>query len=582
MILVSRYYLVLGLQILVTFSNCSFSRSKNPLWTWECINEKCVPSRPDPTNKLQSLETCNMLCAGGQIWPQPRGAISLSTTAVPVHADSFRLKILLTPSRTVQEYLQESFELFREDVKRLEQSAFGFEERRSVLVRIAINGSEDPRMRIDTEENYKLVIRPNSDDGLMLVDISASTFCGARHGLETLIQLIWFDPYVASLFMLEAASVDDSPRFKYRGLLLDTARNYFPVRDLMRTIDGMAISKLNTFHWHVTDTQAFPLQLDSVKHLSKRGAYSLRDVYTKDDVRALVHRARLRGIRVLIEIDVPSHVGPTWSFSSDSETDDLSLCTNAQPWSPLCHEPPCGQLNPRNTDLFLLLEQVFTEIIQLTGVDDLFHMGGDDVSLECWEHYFNDTNSENYLIEFTRSSLDRLRYVNGRLPNLTLFWFSSISDRIKTDLKESADFIGLQLREFTWKHKSINGIRTVISHEDAWDLNNGMGAWYDTNGGIPYNSWQHVYEHRPWAKDVANIEGGEATVWSSTLSDDDLDATVWPRAAALAERLWTDRAEGATRPVHARLDLHRSRLVARGLKAAPIWSMWCTQNPYTC
>ncbi|KAG6458464.1 hypothetical protein O3G_MSEX010882 [Manduca sexta] len=541
--------------------------SKNlPLWTWECVNERCAPSRPSPEKKLQSLETCNMLCSSMHIWPQPTGPVSLSSTAVPVRADFFQLQILTAPSKSVREHLQKAFELLKSDLKKIQKNARGFEEWRTVNIRVFVNESSDPRMRIDTNERYKLFVRPKFTSRSITVDISAQSFCGARHGFETLLQLIWLDPYAGCLLMLEAADVEDAPRFKYRGLLMDTARNYFPIGDLIRTIDGMAASKLNTFHWHISDSQAFPLRLVSTPQLSELGAYSNSDIYTTKEVHSLVRRATLRGIRVLIEVDTPAHVGYAWNWGS-ADIGDLLLCIDSEPWSDFCHEPPCGQLNPRNPHVYEILERIYAEIIQLTGVDDLFHLGGDEVSERCWAQHFNYTDPLDLWVEYTRSSLERLEYANGKLPNLTLLWTSPLSERIKTDMREYIRVLGLQVRNTAWVHKQIIGLRTIFSHEDNWDLNNGMGMWHESNGGAPYNSWQRVYEHRPWVRSNADmVEGGEATVWSSVLSEDGLDGHLWPRTAALAERLWTDRAEGATRPVHARLDVHRSRLIARGSK----------------
>lgn len=561
-------------------------RTTLPLWNWECINEKCLPLKATHVSKLQSLETCNMLCSSVQIWPQPTGSVSLSTTAVPVRADLFQLQLIQAPSRVVHEHIQDAFSMLRDDLLRLERGARTFEEWRSVAVRIVVNGSGDPRMHINTDESYSLSLRPVEGTGVALMaDIAARTFCGARHALETLLQLVWLDSYLGSLLILEAARIDDAPRFRYRGILVDTAHNFFPIQELMLNIDAMAASKLNTFHWHISDAQAFPLHTNSVPEFANYGAHTPGDVYTPDDVRTVVRRARLRGIRVLLEIDAPAHVGHAWNWGPAAGLGELVLCLDADSWSKYCSEPPCGHLNPRNKHVYDLLERLFIEIVQLTGVEDVFHLGGSDISEKCWaEHFRHSHNSSMDLwLHFTRSILKRLQNQTGKLPNLTIFWLSHLSERFKGEMREYIQNIGLQVRNVAWSQKYVTGIRTIMSHEDAWDLNTGYGAWYEENNGAPYNSWQRMYEHRPWLKHPSGIvEGGEATVWSTVLSEGGLISRVWPRAAALAERLWTDRPEGATRPVHARFDVHRSRLVSRGIQASPLWSMWCTQNTHTC
>lgn len=525
-----------------------------------------------------------MLCASMHIWPKPTGSVSLSTTAIPVRADLFHLTIITASSKAVHDHLQEAFFLFREDLKLMQRNAAGFTEWRGVAVRISVNGSGDPRLLINTDESYKLDLQPKSDiGGALAADISAKSFCGARHGLETLLQLIWMDPYVGSLMILHAATIEDAPRFKYRGLMLDTARNYFPEADILRTIDAMAASKLNTFHWHVSDAQSFPLVLNSVPDLATLGAYGPGAMYSTKTIKNIVDRARLRGIRVLIEVDVPAHVGCAWDWIT-SPNYELVHCLASEPWPKYCNDPPCGQLNPQNPNVYRALENIYSEIIQLTGVDDIFHLGGDDLSKRCWQDNFKNVDPMRLFIVFTRAALKRLEISNGKLPNLTLLWGSELSEYLKTDLKDYVHALGIQIRSPEWaQQKYLNGIRTILSHEVPWDLNSGTGAWNDEGGGVPFNSWQRIYEHRPWSRGGATcLEGGEVTIWAWTLNAAGLDARVWPRAAAFAERMWSDRPEGATRVVHARLDVHRSRLVARGIQAAPIWSMWCTHNAFTC
>lgn len=104
--------------------------------------------------------------------------------------------------------------------------------------------------------------------------------------------------------------IEDAPTFPYRGVMLDTARNYYTVEDILRTIDGMSYNKLNIFHWHITDSQSFPLQLETVPELGAKGAYTLHGKllgYTKQDVKRIIKYARERGVRVIPELDMPAH-----------------------------------------------------------------------------------------------------------------------------------------------------------------------------------------------------------------------------------------------------------------------------------
>lgn len=103
----------------------------------------------------------------------------------------------------------------------------------------------------------------------------------------------------------------DKPLFGHRGVLLDTSRNFYPVRDLKRTIEAMAMNKLNVFHWHITDSQSFPIFLPSVPEVAEKGAYSSDMMYSVADVKSVVRFAMRRGVRVVPEFDAPG-----WIFSS--------------------------------------------------------------------------------------------------------------------------------------------------------------------------------------------------------------------------------------------------------------------------
>lgn len=181
------------------------------------------------------------------------------------------------------------------------------------------------------------------------------------------------------LLLIATARIKDRPVFQHRGLLVDTARNFVPLKDIERTIDGMAANKLNVFHWHATDSQSFPLHLPTVPDMSRYGAYSPDNIYYPDDVRHIIRYGWLRGVRVLIEIDGPSHAGNGWQWGSKQNLGDLAVCVNAQPWRNYCIQPPCGQLNPANPNLFGVLRDVYKDIIAMLPEGETLHMGGDEV-----------------------------------------------------------------------------------------------------------------------------------------------------------------------------------------------------------
>ena len=147
-------------------------------------------------------------------------------------------------------------------------------------------------------ESYSLTI---PDDGSAAA-LAAATAWGAMRGLETLSQLVYGSP---SLRVGCGLYISDVPLFMHRGIMLDTARNYYGVEDLLRLIAAMSMNKLNVFHWHVTDSHSFPLVLPSEPEMAEKGAYGEGMVYTVDDVKRVVEFGLERGVRVVPEIDMP-------------------------------------------------------------------------------------------------------------------------------------------------------------------------------------------------------------------------------------------------------------------------------------
>lgn len=109
----------------------------------------------------------------------------------------------------------------------------------------------------------------------------------------------------------------DAPIFGHRGVLLDTSRNYYEVEDILRTIGAMSWNKMNVFHWHITDSQSFPIVVPSEPELGLKGSYGEGMQYSAEDVRRVVEFGLEHGVRVLPEIDMPGELEPSSLSSPD-------------------------------------------------------------------------------------------------------------------------------------------------------------------------------------------------------------------------------------------------------------------------
>lgn len=133
------------------------------------------------------------------------------------------------------------------------------------------------------------------------------TIYGAMHCLETFSQLVSFS-FNTETYLINnlPITIDDAPRFPHRGLMVDSARHFETLASLRHIIDSLPFAKINVLHWHMVDTQSFPFQSKTYPKLWN-GAFSEVEKFTQADIKTIVEYARLRGIRVMVEFDVPGH-----------------------------------------------------------------------------------------------------------------------------------------------------------------------------------------------------------------------------------------------------------------------------------
>lgn len=392
------------------------------------------------------------------------------------------------------------------------------------------------------------------DSNSMRVLITAINFYGARHGLETLSQLIVYDDIKNEVLIVGSAIIEDEPKFKHRGISLDTSRNFIPVEALKRTINGMAMVKLNVFHWHLTDSQSFPLLLKSHPDLAEWGSYSLDRVYEPSDILDIVKYAKARGVQVLPEIDIPGHVGEAWFMKN------LTSCYSSLPEQTCKGAHPCGQLDPSNLEVYNVLEDIYRELAEYIPNPQLYHMGGDEVFMECWN---SSKSLQDWMINrgwglttddfmklwgyFQENVVKRLDKVYDReIP--VILWTSTLTVEpyLSRYLDKDRYFIQVWTLGNSPEIKSLleAGYRLIMTNYDALYLDCGFGSWVrdGNNWCSPYIGWQKVYDNRMETiagEFINQIHGAEAALWVEQVDQYSLDARIWPRLSALAERLWS-------------------------------------------
>ncbi|MEK6282386.1 MAG: family 20 glycosylhydrolase [Acidobacteriota bacterium] len=373
----------------------------------------------------------------------------------------------------------------------------------------------NPVPSLNEDESYSLEI---TDKQARLV---APTVVGAMRGLETFLQLLRGD---REGFYLPAVRISDQPRFPWRGLLIDIARHYQPPEVLKRNLDAMAAVKLNVFHWHLTEDQGFRVESKKFPRLHSMGSDGL--YYTQDQVREIIAYAAERGIRVMPEFDIPGH-STSWLVGHPelgSAPGPYKIERAAGIFEPA--------LDPTRDQTYKFLDGFLGEMAALFP-DAYMHIGGDENEGKQW-----DRNPE----------IQAFMKQKGIKDNHALQAYFN-QQVLKILQKHGKKMIGWEeiLHPDVPKDAVIHSWRGPASLAEAAKkgYNGILSAGYYID--LIYPASQH-YRADPLPADstltpeeAKRVLGGEATMWGEWVSPETIDSRIWPRTAAIAERLWSPR-----------------------------------------
>jgi hexosaminidase len=384
------------------------------------------------------------------------------------------------------------------------------------------SGSKEVQ-ELGEDESYTLRITASG------AKLNAPTTLGAIHGLQTLVQLVETGP---SGFTVPAITIQDKPRFAWRGLLIDVARHYMPIEVLKHNLDGMAAVKLNVLHLHLSDNQGFRVESKKFPKLQEMGSDGL--YYTQEEMRDLIAYARERGIRVVPEFDMPGHT-TSWFVGYPKLASSPGPFEIDRQWGVL--DPA---IDPTEEYTYKFLNQFIGEMAQLFP-DQFFHVGGDEVNGKAWDR--NPKIQEFKGSHGLNSNEDLQAYFNKHLQEIvskhgkTMLGWDEI---LRPDLPKSIVIQSWRGQE-SLAQAAKQGYRGLLSN----------GYYLD----LMWPAARH-YAVDPMSDAAANLTpdqqqlilGGEACLWSEYVSPENIDSRIWPRAAAIAERLWSPQ---TTRDVNA-------------------------------
>lgn len=392
---------------------------------------------------------------------------------------------------------------------------------------------------VEEDESYTLDV---SDRQALL---RAATVVGALRGLETFLQLLEGD---REGFYVPAVSIDDKPRFRWRGLLIDVGRHYEPLAVLKRNLDAMAAVKLNVLHWHLSEDQGFRIESKKFPKLTGLGSDGL--FYTQDEAREIISYARERGIRVVPEFDMPGH-STSWLVGYPelgSAPGPYKIERGAGIFEPA--------LDPTREEVYKFLDQFLGEMAALFP-DAYMHIGGDENEGKQWDR---NPRIQAFMKEHGIKDNRALQtYFNQRLLKILtkhgkrmMGWDEIFQPDLPKDVVIQSWRGPASLAEAARK-----GYDGILSAGYYIDLIYPASEHYLADP-VPADSTLNATE-------AAHVLGGEATMWGEWVSPETIDSRIWPRTAAIAERLWSPREVRDVGEMYRRLSIVSAQLEELGL-----------------
>ena len=406
---------------------------------------------------------------------------------------------------------------------------------------IKTTGPSAPVQQVDEDEAYHLQITADE------VHLEAANPLGILHGLQTFLQLVRITPRG---FAVPAMTIDDQPRFPWRGLMLDVSRHFLPLDVVYRNLDGMEAVKLNVFHWHLSDDQGFRVESKQFPLLQQKGSDGL--FYTQEEVRNVIEYARDRGIRVIPEFDMPGHT-TAWFVGYPDLASGAGPYQIERKWG--IFDPA---MDPTRDSTYQFLDTFIGEMASLFP-DAYFHVGGDECNGKEWDR---NPRIQQFMKDHALKDNAALQgYFSTKVQKIVaahnktmVGWDEVLQPSTPKDVViqswRGPEFVGQAVK---------GGNRALLSAGYYIDLNESAAHHYaaDPEGEGPTTLS---------SEESKRILGGEAALWSEYVTPESVDSRIWPRTAAIAERLWSPRSTRDVASMYARLAIISQQLNYYGLK----------------
>eukprot|EP01083_Nonionella_stella_P039637 107783_1 len=458
-----------------------------------------------------------------------------------------------------------------------------------INVEIHITNTHITKLRQDTDESYRIFIPFTSQ--CHTIHITSDTVFGALHAMETLSQLIEYDFDINLYHIKYVGYIHDYPYYKYRGVSLDTARHFYPVKSIKKFIDSIVYTKFNVFHWHIVDDQSWPYPLKTYPALYTNASWSKQERYSLNDVLDIISYAKRRGLRVIPEFDSPAHVGSLCKV--------FDICMDQ-----FCTRSSSGLLDPTKPDSLEVIYNIYREIMEIFD-DEYIHIGHDEADYKkCFKRNMK-------LKQWARENVAPGKKRSKKELGVYYYFLEKTYDFIKTETNKTMiawDDIWFRLRKKyeipndiilmfwrqAWKEKLYEmmdmDFKVIMTEPFYIDLTyNDLKRRYYWDIWMVEDEKKKGNDYKEWWR--RNILGGQACVWSERIDISVLDAKLFPDLSAIAENLWIG---GEYVKYHnwnnvkKRLKWHRCLLLRRGIGGSPIDAKRTTlyrrqpDNPGSC
>ena len=392
----------------------------------------------------------------------------------------------------------------------------------AATLRFVVERKSTGTQKLGDDESYHLVVKTDA------VTLTSTEPLGALRGLETLLQLVGV---TTQGFAIPAVDITDQPRFPWRGLSLDVSRHFIPFDEIKRTIDGLAMVKMNVFHWHLSDDQGFRIESKRYPRLHEYGSDGL--YYTQTQVREVIAYAHDRGVRVVPEFDMPGHA-TSWLVGYPA------LATGKGPYK-IIRDPGVltATMDPTKPGTYVFLDGFIGEMTRLFP-DAYFHIGGDEVAPKG--EWATQPHIAAFMKKNRLQNLDALQtYFNRRILKIVAKYGKKMEgwDEILNPELPKTSMIQSWRGQKSLAEAARQGYSGILSSGYYLDLMQPAGQLYavdplkiepgkDDPAAAPLTAEQQKL-----------ILGGEAAMWEELATQENIDAKLWPRTAAIAERLWS-------------------------------------------